>query len=92
MDFGIRIGGHPAYNFSKLGVSPWTGMEKRVLQSELLRMQVACSKDIWETDAKICIQTKLLFKNSLKISGLSEHTFGKSDVGGHKVGEVFVPR
>lgn len=45
-----------------------------------------------ETDAKICMQTKLLFKNHLKFSGLLEHTFGKSDVGGHKVDEVFVPR
>jgi len=54
-------------------------------------MQVACSKDIWETDAKICIQTQLLFKNHLKFYGLFEHTFGKSDVGGNKVDEGFVP-
>lgn len=67
-------------------------MEDRALQSELLKMQVACSKDIWDADAKICIQTKLLFKNHPKFSGLLELTFGKSDVGGHKVGEVFVPR
>lgn len=62
-----------------------------MLHNELLKMQVACSEDIRETDAKFCIKTKLLFKNNLKFSGLLEHTFGKSDVGGHKVGEVFVP-
>lgn len=70
-------------------------MEERVLQSELLKRQVVCSKDIWETDAKICIQTNLILKNNFKLSQLLEHTFGKSNVGGHKVwwvDEVFVPR
>lgn len=45
-----------------------------------------------ETDTESCIQRKLLFKNPLKFSELLEHTFGKSDVGGHNMDEVFAPR
>lgn len=33
-----------------------------MLQSKLLKLQVTCSKDLRETDAKICIQIKLLLK------------------------------
>lgn len=66
-------------------------MEKGVLQSKLLKMQVTCSKDLRETDAKICIQIKLLFKKIILIfSRLLEDTFVKSDVKGLKLNEFFV--
>lgn len=49
----------------KLEVNSCTEMEKRALQSKLLKMQVTCRKDLRETDAKNCIQIKLLLKNHL---------------------------
>ena len=60
--------------------------KKRVLQSKLLKMQVAYRKHIWETDAKSCIQTKLI------LSFLLEHTFDEFDVGRCKADEVFAHR
>lgn len=65
---------------------PQTVTKKRVLQSKLLKRQVACSKDIWETDAKSCIQTKRV------LSFLLEHTFDEFDVGRCKADEIFAHR
>lgn len=68
-----------------------TEMEKGVLQNKLLKMQVTCNKDLRETDAKICIQMKVLLKNSYFFSRLLEHTFVKCNVRGHKLDEFLFP-